>query len=447
MRRTPLCILITLVLLVSSPSFIRCQAGIQDKALYRFQHEVSVTRKLIYVIVTDRQGKPVTDLRQEEFVLSDSGQEKKITEFENHTLSLPGEERLPVTTAPIKGVPASETPLLSRTFIFLFDFVFADPGGLRLTREAAIRFIETHLESDDQIGVLSFSGGRSLNVHHLPDRDRPAARLAIESTGLHNLMPIAPIRPINESQTNIKISAGDDAYRSGFEPAKSGSQVGRIIAGNFIWALDSLAQALRYAPGRKVIVLYSNGLHPSYLGRGGSFQISNADLGRSYQDLCHRLSAANASVFSVNTEENTYFIVSQSAKGVMSLREIASETGGRFLGDVYAAPDHMEKIDAMTGAYYVLGYPIVESWDGRYHKVRVKVTRPGCEVNAQTGYFSATPFSGFSDLESSFREAVIAGTRALRDSGPALGLSPARRCPLRRRDSGRTPRGRRRPSA
>jgi VWFA-related protein len=402
MRRIAFFILLGLSLVVFSKPPTPGQEGRQEKAQDRLQYEVSVIRKLIYVIVTDRQGKPITDLRKDEFALFDNGKEMTITEFENHTLSLPGEERrAPAAAATLlEKAPPPAAPLMSRSFFFLFDLVFADPGGLRLAREAALQFCETDLEPTDQIAVLSFGGGRSLKVHHLPDQDRAAARGAIESIGPGSLMPIAPIRPDLESQTRISISGRDDpTFSRGMDPRSGGARVGRIVAGNFIWALDSLAQALRYAPGRKVIVLYSNGLHPSYLGRGQFLESGNADLGRAYQDLCHKLAAASASVFAVDTEENTYFNVRESEKGVPALREIASETGGRFLGDTYAVPDHMEKIDTLTGAYYVLGYPIVESWDGRYHKVRVKVTRPGCEVNAQPGYFNAKPFPEYSDLE------------------------------------------------
>jgi VWFA-related protein len=403
MKRIILFILFALSFLAFSSPPAPGPEGRQAKFQDRLQYEVNVVRKLIHVIVTDRNGKSITDLRKDEFILFDNGREMTITEFENHTLSLPGEEGRPAAAAsPIEKAPAPAAPLMNRTFLFLFDLVFADPGGLRQGRQAALSFLETTLKPADLIGVLSFSGGRSLKVHHRPDRDRAAARLAIESIGLGSLMPIAPIRGFDESQIRIVGPGGEySLVGRGSEPTSSSSKVGRIVAGNFIWALDSLAQALRYASGRKVIVLYSNGLHPSYLGRGQFIQTGNSDLGRAYKDLCNKLSAANASVFPINTEENTYLAgqTPESQKGVSSLREIASETGGRFLGDTYAVPDHIEKIDTLTASYYVLGYPIAESWKGEYHRVRVKVTRPGCEVNAQPGYFSDKPFPNYSDLE------------------------------------------------
>jgi hypothetical protein len=78
---------------------------------------------------------------------------------------------------------------------------------------------------------------------------------------------------------------------------------------------------------------------------------------------------------------------------------MASKTGGQYTGTIYAAPNHIEKIETLTGAYYVLGYPVPESWDGKYHEIKVKVKRPGCRVIFQPGYFNQKPFSSFSELE------------------------------------------------
>ncbi len=53
----------------------------------------------------------------------------------------------------------------------------------------------------------------------------------------------------------------------------------------------------------------------------------------------------------------------------------------------------------MTGSYYVLGYRITEQWDGRFHDIKVKVKRKGCEVRAQSGYFNPKPYGEYTKLE------------------------------------------------
>ncbi len=45
------------------------------------QHQMTVTLKLIQVTVTDKKGNPITDLGKEDFIVSDNGEERKITEL------------------------------------------------------------------------------------------------------------------------------------------------------------------------------------------------------------------------------------------------------------------------------------------------------------------------------------------------------------------------------
>ncbi len=358
------------------------------------RHDVTVTLKLIHVVVTDRSGRPVTDLRPDEFRLSDNGRAMKITDFENHARSVPAASPRPSETESARVPAPNAEPRLGRTFFFLFDLVFADPGGLRTARDAALRFFEAGLEPSVQVCVLAFSGGRAFTVLHAPDRDHGAARRAIEEIDFSKLRPLAPVRPMEEGGIVMSGSGGNLILQAN-KPS-----VGRLIAGNLVWALDALSRGLLFVPGRKIIVLCSNGLHPSYLGRGSYTASGNADLGAAYHGLCRRLSDANASVFTVNTEvfDRPEYTV-ESEKGVTTLREISSITGGRFLGDASAAEEHLPELEAMTASYYLLGFPIRENRDGRFHKIRVTVTRPGCEVNAQSGYFSAKPFAQYSDLE------------------------------------------------
>lgn len=397
----------------------------QEHVKDNVQHQVSVIRKLIYVIVTDDKGRPVTDLNKDDFILTDNGKEMIITEFENHTLSLSVESQEPVAV-PVEKPSAVNTPvpLMNRVFLYLFDLVFTDQGGFRLAREAALRSMEKELEPDVLVGVLTFSGSRALNVLHQPDRNREAARRAIESIRAGNLMPLAPNRlPQTDPQIRISRSIDDVYSRDIFNQGASDLLAGRIVAENFIWAMESFAQAMRYVQGRKVVILYSTGLHPAYIGRGRYYNSGNTDLGRAYDELCRRLADANVSVFSVNTEENTYFLDSamkpETERGISVLREIASRTGGQFTGDIYAAPDHIEKIEILTGAYYVLGYPIEESWKGEYHKIKVRVRKPGCKVLFQPGYFSDKPFAAFTELEKKIHLVDIAlATRPLTGEEP-----------------------------
>jgi VWFA-related protein len=331
------------------------------------QYEVRVTLKLIQVVVTDKKGNPLTDLRKDEFVLYDNGEQKTLTEFEKHILALPSAKV--VAEEKLAPTPLATTPrLLSRKLFFLFDLAYTDGIGIRLARKAALHFIDTSLMPTDELGVISFSGGRDLQIHQFQTTDHQKIRKAVESLGLKDIMKVR--------------SSGSEA---------------RFVARNFIWALTAFAQALRYVRGQKQIILFSSGIPGPFIN---SPESKNSDLRYIYTQLGKELATSNISIYPINTEDPTTVLGKrESQTGAVTLRELASTTGGRYLGNAVNSAEHFEKIQTLTGTYYVLGYSIKETWDGKYHKIKVNVSRPGCEVHAQAGYSDPKPFPEYSDLE------------------------------------------------
>ena len=370
----------------SQPSSASQEAVRPQKPL---QYEARVTLKLIQVIVTDKKGNPVTDLSKDDFILYDNGEQKILTEFEKHVLSFPSakapaDEKLAPT-------PLATTPrLLNRKFYFLFDFAYTDGIGVRLARQAALHFIDTKLMPTDELGVISFSGKRDLQIHEFQTTDHLKIRKAVESLGLQKMMGVL---------MDPKAMGGREEVDWGgvkIAVARSGSEA-RFVARNFIWALTTFAQALRYVPGQKQIILFSSGIPGPFIN---SPESKNSDLRYIYTQLGKELATSNISIYPINTEDPyTLLTKPESQTGAVMLRELASTTGGRYLGSVVNSAEHFEKIQTLTGTYYVLGYSIRETWDGKYHKIKVKVSRPGCEVRAQAGYSDPKPFPEYSDLE------------------------------------------------
>ncbi len=383
---------------IRSDSAVDMPVAGRQRAQTALQHEVTVTLKLVQVYVTDKKGNPIPDLAKEEFLLDDNGAPVKITGFEKHDLALPASPAPALEPVePAEPVPPAPAPLLSRKFLFLFDFVFTQGKGFRIAREAALRFIETGLAPADEAAVLSFGGGRNFDVRKFLTRDRGAVRGDIESMGIRDLLNTTLLD--DEQISGPRIATGEVSSRALIAGASARASPGRMLAGNFIWAMKSLAQVLRYVPGQKHIILYSTGIKGFYLGRGEAFH-QNTELGRAYKEMCREMSSANVSIFPISTTDpNPFNPGGESATGDPALREMAAATGGHFLGFAVNAAAHMEEVNSMTGTYYVLGYPVSQAWDGKYHTIRVKVTRPGCEVHAQPGYFNPKPFPEYSTLE------------------------------------------------
>ncbi len=370
----------------SQPSLASQEAVRPQKPL---RYEARVTLKLIQVIVTDKKGNPVTDLGKDDFVLYDNGEQKILTEFEKHVLSLPSakapaEEKLAPT--PI----ATKPRLLNRKLFFLFDFAYTDGIGVRLARKAALHFIDTSLMPTDELGVISFSGKRDLQILEFQTTDHQKIRKAVESLGLQKMMGVLMDPKAKGGREEV------DGGEGKILVARSGSEA-RFIARNFIWALTAFAQALRYLPGQKQIILFSSGIPGPFIN---SPESKNSDLRYIYTQLGKELATSNISIYPINTEDPaTVLGKPESLTGAVTLRELASTTGGRYLGNAVNSAEHFEKIQTLTGTYYVLGYSIRETWDGKYHKIKVKVSRPGCDVRAQAGYLDPKPFAEYSDLE------------------------------------------------
>jgi VWFA-related protein len=406
----------------------------QEKQAKRpLQYEVSVTLKLIQVYVTDKSGKPVTDLTPADFELSDNGKRQTITEFEKHLLTLP-EGRVEVPAA----MPSSSK--MNRKFFFFFDFVFNNMRGLERAKKAALHFIETELHPDDEVGVLSYSIYKGLTLHEYLTTSHQKVREVIEGFGSKDVLGRANNVEVEywgalQSVTgDISVSnpsvPSPAAGRDGFTPDKLKLQdatIDRMIyqlhARNFTSKLRDLAAGLRYVPGNKYLILFSSGIASSIFqgapvvmdkgkieaaipgSRGATmYNVDSLEAAaweeKKYENMAKELAEANTMVFSLNTENMGE--TSQANKAMLgdyALKKISKISGGEYFSNIDNYEKNLSEIQNLTSSYYVLGYYIEDRWDGKYHKIKVTAKRPGCEVHAQGGYFNPKPFNKYTDLE------------------------------------------------
>src|SRR5262245_57449315 len=71
------------------------------------------------------------------------------------------------------------------------------------------------------------------------------------------------------------------------------------------------------------------------------------------------------------------------------LRQLSGETGGMHIGNTNDLVAGMRKIIDSQSFYYILSYATLNpKSDGRYHKIKLEVTRPGLHVTYRKGYFA-----------------------------------------------------------
>ena len=78
---------------------------------------------------------------------------------------------------------------------------------------------------------------------------------------------------------------------------------------------------------------------------------------------------------------------------------MTSSTGGKYFGNINNYEKHVKDIQKITGSYYVLSYYVDDTWDGKYHQIKVEVNKPEVKVYAQKGYFNPKSFKEYTDFE------------------------------------------------
>jgi len=370
------------------------------------RHDAAAVVKLVPVRVLGRDGRPVTDLAKDDFVLYDNKELKTITEFEVHGLAEPG-------TVQGKPMPARDEAAVreaGRKFFILLDVQGSDEVGNANSKKAALHFVETKLQPGDEAAILYFAPMTGLNLAQYLTSDLDKIKKAIERAGEHPPTPgfvsgagggdsveermpeQGEIRPRGRRPGLGEVTLSPRGESGSESPAAGTSAVGVPGLGtlgrshtDYQASLSELGKAMQSIPGAKNLILFS--------GRG----VSSA-LGREF-------AASNTPIFTVNTKnwiERGIYSVSIKTKFIWEehpLKDLALASGGQYYADIKDVERIADGIQALTGHYYVLGYYVDEKWDGKYHEIRVEVKKPDCRVLVQEGYFNPKPFAQLSDLE------------------------------------------------
>ena len=420
------------------------------------KYEVSVTLKLIQVYVTDKSGKPVRDLTKTNSGLQTTASRSRSRPSKD-TISprrrQPGSRLRLRSRAPL--VP-NEAPVLGRKFIVFFDFAFNTGHGVKASVEAARRFVDANVAPGDELAFASFSMFDGLKIHEFLTTDHAKVKAALSSISSKNIAGRAD--EVEQAYwlavDNPTLLPPTDSTIGGLTEMELARLDSMQQAGRYFRALTQFAQALRLVQGQKNILFFSSGIPSSMVnasrgvggtvrgsgGVGGSTSANNAGYSRSIsggstfqvgkdelrplqKSMLREFSASNCSLFSFDTRESSkipaLFEVDQMATatggnpllgnnslyrddattGMDSLKTLSKETGGKYYSNIILHEKNLDEVSTVTGAYYVLGYSVPAVADGQFHKIGIKVSRKGCQVRTQPGYFDPKPFREYTNLE------------------------------------------------
>jgi VWFA-related protein len=216
---------------------------------------------LVNVVAKDKHGKPVNDLKRDDFVLRDNGQEQKIGLF---ALEEAGGASLQRSNFPAQ-LTFTNRPGAAGATVFLFDELNTQLTDQELAKKDFVRYLR-ELPPTSRVAV--FVLGDSLSLLHDFSQDM-ASLLAALSKHANRVNPEvtasgAPPASSNSLTGDQTSTAQWDAFmKSSNQPYVNYTQT--VRATRTAAALETIAGHLQGIPGRKTLIWISGGF-PIQLG-------------------------------------------------------------------------------------------------------------------------------------------------------------------------------------
>jgi VWFA-related protein len=404
---------ITLLLLLLHP----CSTPAQKPAKPEPQDDVvKVTTNLVQVdaIVTDKRGRPVTDLRPEDFELSENGHTRQITNFSY--ISLTGEQSAPTTTISSRttkrdirgsGPPitlhASRPEQVRRAIAILIDDFGLSFESIARLRSALEKFVEEHTLSTDFIGIIRASGGPGSMQQFTSNRAQVIATikgLRWYPTGRGSMAAFDSYSPIDNDENGLELK--------GYSNNRPMNLSSKEYFGSSLGALGLVIDGMSRFPGRKSIVLISDNLpvtNKDAQVNGVTRALDNLlRQANRYSIVISTLDARGLPKPGLSADDSQYNLAANQIvgrgkdRGIRNmvqqepLQYIASQTGGVFVHDSNDLADGLHRIVDSEQGYYLLAYRpddvdvSPEKARSKSYKVSLRLKRPDLELRTRSEF-------------------------------------------------------------
>ncbi len=353
-------------------------AGAQEPPAFRTTAE----EVLVDLVVRDRRGRQVADLKLEEIELLEDGVPQAIR-------ALRRVEGLEVREAASGGAwqAARLDPNRSVKLILLaFDRLSA--SGRALARRAVEDLLRQGIPPNTYYAVVQLDPAFRVvqPFTNDPFLVKWAAERATGVKGARSEGTPAIGQPTRES------TSGD--YAASAMAAAVAEMEGRAAemererqAGMTANGRRSMVLGLRQMEGRKTAVLFSEGLAAGGAPVRALIGQANRNNVAFYTIDARGLRAGGAMPDGDPSSPPAF-----SAGPAPFLAELAAETGGIAVADTNDLRAPLRQAVEDTAAYYLASYsPQNTHWDGRFRRIEVRVKRPGVQVQARSGYFALPP--------------------------------------------------------
>ena len=388
------------------------------------QFRTSADSVMIDVTVRDSKGKPVTGLGIDDFELHEDGIKQTLRAF---AAIMPGTVP-PHETAP-SSVPTSSTQIEIRPTQAIVAVLFErlSPESRIAAKDAALTLFGADAPAGEWGGVFVID--LSLRTVQTFTTDRQVLRKAVTAASQLATSYYEPDR-IGISRETVPATLGPESSGALWIwpsdrpaiPDMSGlagdkfrelTQLQQGYAS--LTALEALVDALSTAPGRKTILYFSDGLpvardavetrFTQVLDRANRsnvtiYPIDAVGLRVHSQDVANAQALQRATASDMATAgsaagggggQGLAMAESMSRSGTTSqvFHRLADNTGGLVIENTNDLTSRVQEINLDRQYYYLLGYvPSRSSADGRFHSVKVSLTKSKGQLRFRKGYWA-----------------------------------------------------------
>lgn len=439
-RQIQPCLSLIVLLLVMTPH----ARATEEETSSIFIDRVDINLVNIEVIVTDRGGQRVSGLTQDDFEVFEDGRQVEISNFyastrEDRLLRDLDKDRAMITGKPTAVAERRDLPEEQQLslLVYIDHFNLRPPSRKRVLRELE-GFLEDRITQGDRIMLVGYD--RSLEVIQPFTRDR---QLVLEGLrAMHQFATYGQVDDAAQRQTMFWMlqAQRENNMSVSFQHLRRYVQSAREDLRHSARAIRDAVRSLAGLPGRKAILYVSDGLpqrpgetlfqhmldlygmadlrEGAALTQAGQ-QISMArerfvdpfieafgeDETHLFNTITREANAHQVTFFTLDARGPTDSVLSADHAdftngpgghlSLDSMRSInlqeplitmAEGTGGSSILNTLSFGEALANVADDFDSFYSLGYPTPSGGDGEFHKIEVRVKRPGLRVRHRGGF-------------------------------------------------------------